>query len=106
MTDLLTLSASEALALFRRRALSPVELTAALIARAEAAEPLINAFTYRYFDQALDASRLAEARYGHGNARPLEGLCIAIKDAGHIAGHQRRLARFWAMRGRSQKPRP
>ena len=86
MTDLLTLSASEALALFRRRALSPVELTAALIARAEAVEPLINAFTYRYFDQALDASRLAEARYGHGNARPLEGLCIAIKDAGHIAG--------------------
>lgn len=86
MTDLVTLSATEAQALFRRRALSPVELTAALIARAETVEPLINAFTYTYFDQALEAARAAENRYRRGEARPLEGLCIAIKDAGHIAG--------------------
>lgn len=86
MTDLPTLSASEALALFRSRVLSPVELTQALIARAEAVEPRINAFTYRYFDQALDSARVAEARYATGDTRPLEGLCIAIKDAGHIAG--------------------
>ncbi|MGR3491601.1 MAG: amidase [Shimia sp.] len=86
MSELVRLSAREALDLFRRRALSPVELTEALIAQAEAVEPRINAFTYRYFEEALQAAQVAEQRYGIGEARALEGLCVAIKDSGHIAG--------------------
>ena len=88
MSDLAWLSASEALRLFRERALSPVDLAQAVIARAEATEPRINAFTYRYFDAALEAARRAEARYaGRGDApRALEGLLVAVKDSGHIAG--------------------
>ncbi len=88
MTDLAYLSASEALARFRDRSLSPLELTQAVIERAEVTEPAVNALTYQYFDEALQASKAAETRYlGHGDVpRPLEGLCVAIKDSGHIAG--------------------
>jgi Asp-tRNA(Asn)/Glu-tRNA(Gln) amidotransferase A subunit family amidase len=44
MTDLHYLTAAEALRLFRARDLSPVELVSAVIKRAEAVEPVINAF--------------------------------------------------------------
>ncbi len=90
MTDLelCYLSASEAIARFKSRALSPVELMRAVIARAEASEPKINAFAYRYFDEALDKAKAAEARYQKtdGRLRPLEGLPTAIKDESFIKG--------------------
>ena len=56
MSDLCYLSASEALRRFRQRTLSPVELMQAVITRAEAVEPRINAFTYTYFDEALESA--------------------------------------------------
>jgi Asp-tRNA(Asn)/Glu-tRNA(Gln) amidotransferase A subunit family amidase len=89
MTDLAHLPASEALARMRRRELSPVELMEAAIARAEAVEPVINAFARTYFDEALVAAREAEARYAPGAGeppRPLEGLPVAIKEEEPIAG--------------------
>ena len=61
--DLCYLSATDALAAFKARKLSPVELMAALIARAEAVEPTVNAFPATYFERALDQARTAEARY-------------------------------------------
>ncbi|MEO0568065.1 MAG: amidase [Pseudomonadota bacterium] len=84
--ELHSLSATEALRLFHSREVSPVELTEAVIARAEATEPSINAFSYRMFEDALENAQAAEARYlGHGaKPRPLEGLTVAIKDSGHI----------------------
>lgn len=86
--DLAYLPAAEALARFRDRSLSPVELTQAILARAEETEPRINALPLRYPEAALDAARRAEARYmGRGEApRPLEGLCLAIKDSTELAG--------------------
>ena len=88
MSELFTLSAADALRKFRDRSLSPVELTKAAIARAEETEPVINALSYTYFEQALHAASEAEDRYaGRGDpARMLEGLCVAVKDSGHIAG--------------------
>jgi aspartyl-tRNA(Asn)/glutamyl-tRNA(Gln) amidotransferase subunit A len=87
--DLHLLSAREALAAFRRRAVSPVEYLEALIARAEAMAPVVNAFGDVYFDEALDAARAAERRYAtDGGARPLEGLPVAVKDAMDIAGRR------------------
>src|SRR5258707_8131734 len=75
MSDLHYLSATDALAMFRNRELSPVELVEAVIARAEAVEPAINAFAETRFDEAIAAARAAEARYaGYGEpAGPLDG---------------------------------
>ena len=88
-TQLCYLPASEALARFRERTLSPVELLDAVIARAEAVEPTVNALCHERFDAARDQARAAEARYaGRGAApRPLEGLPVAIKEEEPIAGH-------------------
>ncbi|MEM8798298.1 MAG: amidase [Pseudomonadota bacterium] len=86
-TDLCYLSASNALKAFKSGTLSPVDLMQALIARAEAVEPRINAFTFQYFEEALEEAKKAEAWYGRGaEHRPLEGLGVAIKDSGLIAG--------------------
>jgi aspartyl-tRNA(Asn)/glutamyl-tRNA(Gln) amidotransferase subunit A len=83
------LSATEALALFRARELSPVELMRAIIERAEKVEPVINAFAERLFDEALSQARDAEERYlgkGGGEPRPLEGIPVATKEKHAIAG--------------------
>ncbi|MEX2647604.1 MAG: amidase [Alphaproteobacteria bacterium] len=86
--DLCYLSAGEALAQFRARKLSPVELMKALMARAEAVQPKINAFTFTYFDEALAQAKAAEAKYMKTDARPrpLEGIPFAVKDEGWIKG--------------------
>ncbi|MER8046631.1 amidase [Streptomyces sp. NPDC094032] len=87
-TELAYLPATEALRRFRDRTLSPVELMGAVIARAEAAEPTVNALAERTFDEAMAAARAAEARYaGKGEPpRPLEGLSVATKEEQPIAG--------------------
>ncbi|MEU8674890.1 amidase [Streptomyces sp. NPDC048560] len=87
--DLVHLSATDALQLFARRALSPVELMRAVVERAEKVEPRINAFTERLFDEALEQARHAEARYlgKDGLApRPLEGIPVAAKEKHAILG--------------------
>ena len=86
--ELAYLPANEALRLFRSRQLSPVELLEAVIARAEAVEPQVNAFAERLFETALAQARQAEARYaGRGTPpRPLEGIPVAVKEAQPIAG--------------------
>ena len=89
MTDeLCYLPASEALALFSLRELSPVELLRATIDRIEAVDPVVNALPIRLFDEALEEARAAEARYaGRGpEPRPLEGLPVAVKDEVEVAG--------------------
>ncbi|HVI89082.1 MAG TPA: amidase family protein [Dongiaceae bacterium] len=87
-TDLCYLSATEALNLFRKRKLSPVELMEALIRRAESVDRRINAFTFTHFDEALDQARAAEVKYMSRSSRigALEGLAVGIKDESWIAG--------------------
>ncbi len=86
--DLCYMSAGEALRRFKDHSLSPVELMQAVIARAEAVEPTINAFTYKFFDEALGQARKAEAKYQKTDARTraLEGLPVAVKDESYIKG--------------------
>jgi len=86
--DLADLSAIEALARFRSLELSPLELLDALIERAEATEPIVNAFTDTYFEQARKQAAAAADAYARGTARPLEGLAIAVKDEDVIAGQR------------------
>ena len=86
--DLCYMTATEAIAAFKKRALSPVELLKAIIARCEQLEPKVNAFTYTYFDRALEQAKAAEAEYARrsGEPRPLEGVPVAIKDFHPVKG--------------------
>jgi len=93
MNDLHYLSATEALAMFRSKELSPVELVRAVIERSDAVEPVINAFAETFYEESLQAAKAAEARYaGSGErARPLDGLPVAVKEEAPIAGHKNTL---------------
>ena len=93
MNDLHYLSATDALAMFRSKELSPVELVGAVIERAEAVEPALNAFAQTFYDEALAAARDAKERYaGSGErARPLDGIPVAVKEEAPIAGHRNTL---------------
>ena len=85
--DLCYLPATEALAAFRARTLSPHELMQAVIARAEALAEPVNAFTFTHFEEALAAAGAAEQRYFRGEAAgALDGLPVGIKDESYIAG--------------------
>jgi Asp-tRNA(Asn)/Glu-tRNA(Gln) amidotransferase A subunit family amidase len=88
--DLCYMSATEALKRFKSRKLSPVELVRALIERAERVEPKINAFTYTFYERAIDQAKKAEAKYMRTDARtrPLEGLAVVIKDETTIKGER------------------
>ena len=82
------MTAREALAAFRARRLSPVELMRAVIDRVERVNPTLNAFTYTFFERALEQARRAETRYAKsdGRPRPLEGIPVAIKDFHPVKG--------------------
>ncbi len=85
------LGAREALHLFRRRELSPVELLEAQIERAGKVEGSVNALACTFFDEAREAARRAEARYARSDGRPrrLEGLTLAVKEDTAVFGKPR-----------------
>lgn len=83
MTDeeLCFASVAELTALFRRRALSPVELMRAVLARIERLEPRLNAFATLLAEPAMEAARAAEARFlAEDRPPPLLGIPVTIKD--------------------------
>lgn len=81
------LTATEALAAFAAKRLSPVELLDSVLARAEAAQPALNAFTFTRFDEARAEARASEARWARGApAGPLDGLPVALKDESFVEG--------------------
>lgn len=86
MTELHYLSATEAIASFKARKLSPVELLQAVIDQAERIEPYMNAFSHTDYEDALKQAKQAEKRYLKGTERPLEGIPTAIKSSYAIAG--------------------
>ena len=80
-TALTALSATELVRLYRARALSPVELTRAVLARIESKNPSINAFVVVDAKGALAAAAESEARWGRGEPRGLlDGVPISVKD--------------------------
>lgn len=85
-SDLVYLGAAEALVAFAARALSPVELLEALIERAAAVEPEVNAFAETMYDEARAQARRSERRWAAGTARPLEGLPVAAKESQPLVG--------------------
>ncbi len=65
---------------YRRRELSPVELTTALLARIERLDPALHAFVTPTPERALADAHAAEAALARGDARPLLGIPIGHKD--------------------------
>ncbi|HVP01450.1 MAG TPA: amidase [Solirubrobacteraceae bacterium] len=86
MTELHYLSATEAIERFRARDLSPVELLEAVIERAVEVEPTVGALCHTFHDDARAQAREAERRYAAGDARPLEGIPVAVKAEEAISG--------------------
>jgi aspartyl-tRNA(Asn)/glutamyl-tRNA(Gln) amidotransferase subunit A len=80
-------SLAEAARLIATKALSPVELTRAALARAEALNPRLNAFIRITEDLAVRQAREAEARQMAGTLRgALDGIPVAHKDIYETAG--------------------
>src|SRR6266478_8198711 len=65
---------------YRKRDLSPVEVTQALLARIEKLDPILHAFVTLTADSALAEARAAEEALRRGDARPLLGIPVAHKD--------------------------
>jgi aspartyl-tRNA(Asn)/glutamyl-tRNA(Gln) amidotransferase subunit A len=85
--DLAFLTIAEAALLIERKQLSPVELTTALIRRAEALDPQLNAYLLLTADRALDQARQAERQIAAGDYRgPMHGIPFALKDIYATAG--------------------
>lgn len=78
--------------MFRSREATPVELVFATIERADWADEELNPFTARYDEEAMAAARAAERRYREGEAGPLEGIPLAVKELTAVAGQQHTLA--------------
>src|SRR5215475_13095899 len=80
-TELHYATIAELGAQFRRRTLSPVELTETLLARIEKLEPSLRAFVTVTADRARADARAAEAAFQRGgDPGPLAGIPVAYKD--------------------------
>ncbi|MBN9016040.1 MAG: amidase [Rhizobiales bacterium] len=73
-------SVDELVELFKTKKASPVDLLKAQIRQIEAFNPKVNCITDTHFDEAMQEARQSEDRYHRGEARPLEGITVAIKD--------------------------
>jgi aspartyl-tRNA(Asn)/glutamyl-tRNA(Gln) amidotransferase subunit A len=81
VTEIVGLSASELLARYRARQLSPVEVVQAIAARIEEVDPWLGAFTTLCLDRGLQEARIAEQQYARSEpAGPLGGVPFAVKD--------------------------
>ena len=74
------LSASELRDRYRTKAQSPVEVTRAVLDRIDRLNPVLNAFTVVTAELALEQAHAAERAYAAGDAPPLAGIPISIKD--------------------------
>ncbi len=86
MSELCRLGAEELLAGFRSRTVSPVEVVDALAERIDAVDALVGGFTTPCLDRAREEAADSERAWARGDARPLEGVPIAVKDLFDSAG--------------------
>ena len=74
------LTIQEATRLLAAREASSVELTQAVLARIEEVEPRVKAFVTVTPEKALEQAREADRRIGSGQATPLTGVPVLLKD--------------------------
>lgn len=71
---------------YRGRQVSPVEYLTQCLDQIERVNDTVNALGDLYPDEALETARVSERRWRSGEARPLEGVPVAVKDEASIAG--------------------
>jgi aspartyl-tRNA(Asn)/glutamyl-tRNA(Gln) amidotransferase subunit A len=74
------MSALELIGAYRRKEVSPVEVVRSILERVERVNPIINAIVTLTPDLAIEQAREAEAAYLKGEAGPLAGVPVTIKD--------------------------
>ena len=80
MSELWRLTAHEAHERLRAREFTAVELTESVLARMAEVEPRVHAYITTTADLALEQAREADVKLAGGNATPLTGIPIAVKD--------------------------
>ena len=85
-SDLCFMSATDLIASYQAKALSPVEVTEAVLARIDRLNPALNAFVLVDKEGALASARAAEKAYASGSAGPLAGVPLSIKDLTETRG--------------------
>lgn len=86
-TDPADMTATQARALIGRRALSPLELADACIARTQAVNHAVNAVVAHDFGRLREEARAAEAMVAAGGPLgPLHGLPVGVKDMIDVSG--------------------
>ncbi|MSQ12969.1 MAG: Asp-tRNA(Asn)/Glu-tRNA(Gln) amidotransferase subunit GatA [Dehalococcoidia bacterium] len=86
MPELYDLTIHEAQALLQQRKASSTELTQAVLARIRQVEPRVQAFVTVTEEQALADARVADERIARGDAAPLTGIPMQIKDNMNTTG--------------------
>lgn len=79
-------SATDLAAEMRTGRLTAVEVMEAILDRAAAVQPSINAFTWIDHEAALDEARAADLVLAEGGGGPLTGVPVAIKELTPVAG--------------------
>ena len=85
MTDLTSLTLADARDGLRKKSFSAAELTAAHVAAVEKARAL-NAYVLETPEHAAEMAKASDARIAKGEAGPLEGIPLAVKDMFCTAG--------------------
>src|SRR5262245_22178637 len=86
-TDPALLSASELVALYRAKTLSPVEAVRATLARIDRFNPIVNAYCHLDAAGALAAAEASQARWLAGAPKGLlDGVPVGVKDNIQVAG--------------------
>jgi aspartyl-tRNA(Asn)/glutamyl-tRNA(Gln) amidotransferase subunit A len=80
VTDLTRLTLAEAREGLKAKSFTAKELAQAFIDAIEAANPALNAYVATTADRALAQAADSDARIARGEARPLEGLPLGVKD--------------------------
>jgi len=89
--DILSLSANELIDHYKKRSLSPVEVTRAALERIASLQPIYNAFVLTMDEEALRSARASEARWQRGQPLGLvDGLPATVKDLLLVKGYPTR----------------
>ena len=86
--ELYNMTASQLGKLLREKQISSVELTQAIFTRIDEVEPKVHAFVTLARDIAFKMAENADQALASGNAGPLTGIPIAVKDNMCVKGHR------------------